>query len=75
MAAKTAQTSSPTTLAALMKSIGTVVIIAFVFGIVIWWLAVVLNRLGSAPQVNLATGSVIRVGRGLRNKPSRRRAR
>ena len=58
MAAKTAQTSSPTTLAALIKSIGTVVIIAFVFGIVIWWLAVVLDRLGTAPQVN-SEGAVI----------------
>jgi hypothetical protein len=58
MAAKTAQTSSPTTLAALIKSIGTIVITVFVFGIVIWWLAVVLNRLGTAPQVN-AKGAVI----------------
>jgi len=58
MAAKTAQTSSPTTVAALIKSIGTVVITVFVFGIVIWWLAVVLNRLGTAPQVN-AKGAVI----------------
>lgn len=52
MAAKTAQASSSTTLAALIKSIGTVVITVFVFGIVIWWLAVVLDRLGTAPQVN-----------------------
>jgi hypothetical protein len=58
MAAKTAQTSSPVTLAALMKSIGTVVIAVFVFGIVIWWLAVVFNRLGTAPQVN-AKGAVV----------------
>jgi hypothetical protein len=58
MAAKTAQTSSPATLAALIKSIGTVVITVFVFGIVIWWLTVVLNRLGTAPQVN-AKGAVI----------------
>jgi len=58
MAAKTAQASSSTTLAALIKSIGTVVITVFVFGIVIWWLAVVLNRIGTAPQVN-SRGAVI----------------
>jgi hypothetical protein len=58
MAAKPAQASSPTTLAALTKSIGTIVITVFVFGIVIWWLAVVLNRLGTAPQVN-SRGAVI----------------
>lgn len=58
MAAKTAQTSSPATLAALIKSVGTIVITVFVFGIVIWWLAVVLNRLGTAPKVN-SKGAVI----------------
>jgi|SRR5215472_3641546 len=58
MAAKTARASSSTTLVALIKSIGTVVASVFVFGIVIWWLAVVLNRLGTAPQVN-SKGAVI----------------
>ena len=58
MAAKTAQASFPSTLAALIKSIATLVITVFVFGIVIWWLAVVLNRLGTAPRVN-SQGAVI----------------
>jgi hypothetical protein len=58
MAAKTAQASSSTALAALIKSIGTVVITVFVFGIVIWWLAVVLNRLGTPPRVN-SKGAVV----------------
>jgi hypothetical protein len=58
MAAKTAQASPAATVAALIKSIGTIVITVFVFGIVIWWLAVVLNRLGTAPQVN-SKGAVI----------------
>jgi hypothetical protein len=57
MAAKTAHTPSSATLAALIKSTGTIVITAFVFGIVIWWLAVVLNRIGTAPRVN-AEGAV-----------------
>lgn len=58
MAAKTSSTSSSTALAALIKSIGTIVITVFVFGIVIWWLAVVLSRLGTAPAVN-SKGAVI----------------
>jgi hypothetical protein len=37
MAAKTAQASPSTTVAALIKSVGTIVISVFVFGIVIWW--------------------------------------
>jgi hypothetical protein len=58
MVAKSAQTAPSATVAALIKSIGTIVITVFVFGIVIWWLAVVLNRLGTAPQVN-SKGAVI----------------
>ncbi|HUA40021.1 MAG TPA: hypothetical protein VMA32_00515 [Streptosporangiaceae bacterium] len=58
MARKRAQTSWPTTQAGLIKSIGTVVVTVFVFGIVIWWLAVVLARIGTAPLVN-SGGAVI----------------
>jgi hypothetical protein len=58
MVAKSAQTAPSATVAALIRSIGTIVITVFVFGIVIWWLAVVLNRLGTAPQVN-SKGAVI----------------
>lgn len=58
MAPITPQTSQPTALVALIKSIGTILITVFVFGIVIWWLAVVLNRIGTTPTVN-ATGTVI----------------
>jgi len=58
MARKSAQRSLPTAPAGLIKSIGTVVMTVFVFGIVIWWLAVVLDRIGTAPQVN-SRGAVI----------------
>jgi hypothetical protein len=58
MAAKTSSTSSSTALAALIKSIGTVVITVFVFGIVIWWLVIVLGKIGVAPTVN-SKGAVI----------------
>src|SRR6516225_2860103 len=37
---------------ALMKSIGTVAVTVFVFGIVVWWLIVVLSKIGIAPTVN-----------------------
>jgi heme/copper-type cytochrome/quinol oxidase subunit 2 len=36
----------------LMKSVGTMVVTIFVFGIVIWWLIVVLSKIGTAPGVN-----------------------
>jgi hypothetical protein len=37
---------------ALIKSIGTVAVTVFVFGIVVWWLIVVLSKIGIAPTVN-----------------------
>jgi hypothetical protein len=52
------QTSQSTALVALIKSIGSILITVFVFGIVIWWLAVVLSRIGSAPTVT-SNGAVI----------------
>jgi heme/copper-type cytochrome/quinol oxidase subunit 2 len=58
MAPKTSETSQSAALAALIKSVGTILITVFVFGIVIWWLAVVLSRIGSAPTVN-SSGAVI----------------
>jgi len=58
MAPKTSQTSQPTALVALIKSIGSILITVFVFGIVIWWLAVVLSRIGSTPTVT-SKGAVI----------------
>jgi hypothetical protein len=58
MAPKTSQTSQSAALAALIKSVGTILVTVFVFGIVIWWLAVVLSRIGSAPSVN-PSGAVI----------------
>jgi hypothetical protein len=41
--------SSSATLDVLVRSIGAVTINVFVFGIVIWWLAVVLSKIGVAP--------------------------
>jgi hypothetical protein len=58
MAPRTSQTSQSTALVALIKSIGTILITVFVFGIVIWWLAVVLGRIGTAPTVT-SKGAVI----------------
>ncbi len=58
MAPKTSETSQSTALAALVKSVGTILATVFVFGIVIWWLAVVLSRIGSAPTVT-PSGAVI----------------
>src|SRR5262249_21946071 len=58
MAPKASQTSQSTALVALIKSIGSILITVFVFGIVIWWLAVVLSRISSAPTVT-SNGAVI----------------
>jgi len=35
-----------------IKGIGSVLLTIFIFGIVIWWLAVVLSKIGMAPVVN-----------------------
>lgn len=46
------RSAAATTAATLMKNIGTIVVTVFAFGIVLWWLIVVLNKIGTAPTVN-----------------------
>ena len=36
-----------------IKGIGSVLLTIFIFGIVIWWLAIVLSKIGMAPVINV----------------------
>lgn len=40
-----------------IKGIGSVLLTIFIFGIVIWWLAIVLSKIGMAPVIN-AKGAI-----------------